>query len=80
MPPRAGTHPNYQAVRQIEDGIARTLHQTADELAHAECFDEEQRAEVYAILQAIKTDTDNHRQAVELLSARLKQPGEMGDA
>lgn len=80
MEPRAGTTATYQHVQQAEDGIARTLTLTADELAHAECFDEEQRAEIYAILQAIKTDTETHRQAVELLAKRLSDPEGLHDA
>jgi len=56
-----------------ESHIGDVLAQTSEELAHAECFDEEQRAEIYAILQALKTDTSNHRRIVELLAKKLSQ-------
>ncbi len=55
----------------VESKISDVLAQTTNEMAHAECFDQEQRAEVYAILQAMKTDTANHRQMVELLAKNL---------
>ena len=56
-----------------ESRIGDVLAQTSEELAHAECFNEEQRAEIYAILQALKTDTSNHRQIVEMLAQKLSQ-------
>ncbi len=56
---------------RVESEIANCLSQTTDELAHSECFDLEQRAEIYAILQAIKTDTKIHRQTVDLLARKL---------
>lgn len=64
---------------EAESRIGDVLAQTAEELAHAECFDQEQRAEIYAILQAIKNDTANHRQMVQLLAEKLSR-GEVGDA
>jgi hypothetical protein len=62
-----------------ESHIGDVLAKTAEELAHAECFDQEQRAEIYAILQALKTDTSNHRQIAELLAKKLRR-GDAGDA
>ncbi len=56
-----------------ESRIADSLSKTADELAHSECFDQEQRAEIYAILQAIKTDTDNHHKTVKLLAKKMRE-------
>ena len=56
---------------RIESKIYDSLGESTDELAHAECFYAEQRAALYAILQAIKTDTANHRQTIELLAAKL---------
>jgi hypothetical protein len=61
----------------VEAGIVRALSESADELAHAECFDQEQRAELYTILQAIQADTANHRQMIDLLAAKL-QAGQGG--
>ena len=57
----------------VESKICNSLTETTDELAHTECFDQEQRAEIYAILQAIKNDTDNHRRTIELLAKKLSE-------
>lgn len=60
--------------RQLSDAelnIADSLASAADELAHTECFDHEQRAEIYSILGAIKTDTENHRRMIELAAGKL---------
>lgn len=60
---------------QAEARIHDVLERTTEELAHAECFDEEQRAEIYAILQAIRTDERNHRAMVEMLARKLSRGG-----
>ena len=56
----------------MEDKLSAALVETADEIAHAECFDAEQRAEVYSILDALKLDTEAHRAQMKLLTERLK--------
>jgi len=48
----------------METRLAEKLTETADEVAHTECFDQEQRAEIYTILQAMKADTEAHRDIV----------------
>jgi hypothetical protein len=50
----------------LEEDLSRTLRRTAEEIAHSECLDEEQRAEVYAILEALRSDTQTHRRLVGL--------------
>lgn len=65
----------FAGLKQAESVIFQTITETTDELAHAECFDEEQRAEIYTILQAIRTDTETHRNTVELMAAKLKNGG-----
>lgn len=62
---------NVPDLAGMEARIAESLDETADELAHAECFDQEQRAEIYAILQAIRTDATNHRAMIDLLAAKM---------
>ena len=62
----------------VESDIANSLLSTTEELAHTECFDQEQRAEIYAILGAIKTDTENHRQMIELVGDKIAKG--VGDA
>ena len=51
-------------VAGIEAQLAAKLAEAADEVAHTECFDQEQRAEIYTILQAMKADSEVHRQLV----------------
>ena len=41
----------------LEDDLAAAIEQAADQIAHAECFDIEQRAEVYSILHALQADS-----------------------
>lgn len=60
-------------IGRLEDKLAASLVNTADEVAHTECFDAEQRAEVYAILEALKTNTKMHRAMVKQLGLKLKQ-------
>ncbi len=64
----------------IEHQLAAVLVETADEVKHVECFDDEQRAEVYAILQALRIDTEAHRAMVELLTRQLQRDQGDGDA
>lgn len=51
------------AVR-LEDELSDAIRRTAEEIAHAECLDEEQRAEVYTILDTLRADTQTHRRVV----------------
>lgn len=51
-------------VARIEEQLAAGLSQAAREIDHMDCFDDEQRAEIYAILKALKDDTAAHRQLV----------------
>jgi hypothetical protein len=68
---KANLHKEWDVLSGVESRIAVCLDESADELAHAECFDLEQRAEIYAILEAIRTDSRNHRAMVELLASKL---------
>jgi len=52
------------AVVGMEARLADKLSEAADEVAHTECFDQEQRAEIYTILQAMKADAEAHRNIV----------------
>ncbi len=79
MTPQTYRHADISEMVGVESVIVNFLEETSDELAHAECFDTEQRAEIYAILQAIKADTVTHRKTIELLAAGLKEGG-CGDA
>lgn len=59
----------------IEHQLASALTETTDEFKHVECFDNEQRAEIYTILQALRDDTEAHRAMVDLLAHQLKTGG-----
>lgn len=48
----------------LEEELSDALRRTAEEIAHAECLDEEQRAEVYTILDTLRADTRMHRRVV----------------
>jgi len=60
-----------QGVARIEDQLASMLLRTSDEVARAECFDDEQRSEIYAILEALKLGTEAHRAQVKLLARQI---------
>ena len=51
-------------MEHLESRIAVALDQTAREVARAECFDAEQRSEVYAILASMRADSQAHRDLV----------------
>ena len=63
---------NVSVFAGMEHQLSAALLETAEEIAHVECFDEEQRSEVYAILQALKSDTDAHQLMVTRLIEQLK--------
>ena len=71
---------DVSALPGIEHQLASALVETADEIRYVECFDDEQRAEVYAILQALRTDTEAHRAMVDLLTRQLNTPRSRPDA
>ena len=57
----------------MEERLAAILLRTADEVARSECFDCEQRAEVYTILETLKANTETHRAMVKLLNRRIRE-------
>jgi len=52
------------ALAEVEDRLAAALKETAGDVARSECFDTEQRAEVYAILDAMRSDSEVHRASI----------------
>jgi len=71
----SGVRGNFQAAANVEEQLAATLMATSEEIAHSDCLDVEERAEVYTIVQAILADTHVHRRTIELLAGRLKEGG-----
>ena len=59
----------------LEEELSAALKRTAEEMAHAECLDEEQRAEVYTILETLRSDTRTHRQVVGMWVSDRPQGG-----
>ena len=53
-----------ESARSAEEKLAISLGTTKRELAHAECFDDEQRAEVYTILETLESDGNAHMRIV----------------
>ena len=52
--------------------MAGCLAETADEISRSECFDIEQRAEVYTILKTLQDNTESHCAMVRLLTEKMK--------
>ena len=49
---------------RIEQGLVDIVQAASKEVGYAECLDDEQRAEVYSILHALRNDTAAHQQLV----------------
>jgi len=56
-------HPVGDSAR-IEQDLVDTVQAASREVQYTECLDDEQRAEVYSILHALRNDTEAHRQIV----------------
>ncbi|MCL2700122.1 MAG: hypothetical protein FWE88_00340 [Phycisphaerae bacterium] len=48
------------ALAKLEEHLADQLAKIQYELDHTDCFDPEQRAEIYTIVQALREDTQAH--------------------
>ncbi len=48
----------------VEEALIQALEATSEELQHTECFDSEERAELYTILKTLIADTQTHQQIV----------------
>ena len=67
----SGVWGDVQALAGVEGQVASTLTAASDEIAHSECFDPEDRAEIYAIIEAISADSKAHQQALLMLGRQL---------
>jgi hypothetical protein len=70
---QGGAAADVREMQGIESRLAVALDRTADQIAHSECLDVEQRAEVYTIIDAIQADTRGHRKTIKLLTRRLTE-------
>ena len=68
----SGLQADLTKMTSLESGLAAALTQTSQEIAHSECLDTEQRAEVYSIIEAIKTNSQTHQVMVKQLAEKLK--------
>lgn len=57
-------------IAKLEEELARVLGRAWRDVAHIEWPDEEQRAEIYTILQALRDDSRVHREALTDLAGR----------
>ncbi|MFW6061199.1 MAG: hypothetical protein ACOC93_00170 [Planctomycetota bacterium] len=58
------------ALARLEESLAEVLRDAAEEVDRADCFDQEQRAEVYTILRTLRADSAEHRGAIDRLQAQ----------
>ncbi|MDY7010819.1 MAG: hypothetical protein SVV80_08720 [Planctomycetota bacterium] len=56
-----------EQVAELEAVLLGRIEDAADELRHIECLDEEQRAEIHAILEAMKHDGQAHASAIRVM-------------
>ena len=68
----SGLQAGFTKMASVEKGLAAALTQASQEIAHSECLDTEQRAEVYSILDAIKANSRTHQVTVKQLAEKLK--------
>ncbi len=57
-----------EKVAKLEASLLGRIEDAADELRHIECLDEEQRAEIHAILEAMKHDGQSHASAIRAMA------------
>jgi hypothetical protein len=70
---------DIEGMRRLEEQLASMLQETATEVAHTDCLDDEQRAEIYTILSALQADSEMHRGMMNVL-ARQAGGEYVGDA
>lgn len=68
---------DVKAIVAMDGELSKTLQTAADQLNHADSLDEEQRAEIYAILKALKDRSTANRvvlaDVVSKLSGRINR-------
>ena len=62
-----------EQVAELEAVLLGRIEDAADELRHIECLDEEQRAEIHAILEAMKHDGLSHVSVIHALAEGTSQ-------
>jgi len=67
------TPDRWQRMAELESALLARLDAAADDLQRVECLDDEQRAEIHAILEAMKHDAVSHAAAVKALAGGAGQ-------
>ena len=67
--------PPLRQVEQLETSLLSTINAADDDLQRVNCLDEEQRAEVHAILEAMRHDSESHAATVQFLASQADQEG-----
>ena len=57
----------------LEERLAATLNETSHEVSRMECLDAEQRSEIYAILEALTSDSQQHSALIQMLKSRRQE-------
>jgi len=70
---KAHTPDRWQRMAELESGFLTRLDAAADDLQRIECLDDEQRAEIHAILEAMKHDAVSHAAVVKALAGGAGQ-------
>jgi hypothetical protein len=60
-------------VAELETSLLSRINAASDDLQRVDCLNEEQRAEVHAILEAMKHDSESHATVVGFLAGRSGQ-------
>ena len=61
----AGSYvPDMSNMAEVEKQLAAVLGKSVDELNRTECFDMEQRSEIYTILTTLKAETQTHQETI----------------
>ena len=63
----------FEKLAELEASLLGRIEASADELRHIECLDEEQRAEIHAILEAMKHDGLSHVAVIQSLAGGSAQ-------
>jgi hypothetical protein len=66
-----GLQGEVKDIAGMEHRLSSMLGQTRYEVCHAECLDSEERAEVYAILDALQSETEAHKKTIKFLAGRM---------
>ena len=59
---------HFETAVKLEAAFLSHVSAASDDLQRVECLDEEQRAEIHAILDALKHDGESHTNNVQQLS------------